>query len=309
MEINTTRELAHGIYAGNAVISGTALTVSTGSLSYGIFSAAGSAMDLTQMSVSVTDGYSGAAAMARSTMTLRNASITVSGSYSDTLKTIGIGTSSGAVITLIDSSIMTDGGAGLRFNYSGANNESSTINMIGGSINTGTGPAIGAASNGLEAHGQLNISQMTVDSGLLYYNNDTADVSMNIDDSDLSNAGGIMLDTASTGTTRINVTRGTGIHGDITNSGSGPLTLTADYDNLNYGLSLELGKKYPLHGGGWRQNAHIEPTLQLSYQHIDAKDHTTTGAQTLAIKARDMDTLQLRFGYTLSKPLPLRTCL
>jgi outer membrane autotransporter protein len=85
----------------------------------------------------------------------------------------------------------------------------------------------------------------------------------------------------------------------------GQTTLTAAYDNLNYGLSVELGQKFPIPGTGWRENAHIEPTLQLSYQHIDAKNYTTTGAPPLTINADDMDALQLRLGYTLGKTLRL----
>ncbi|MDR1010338.1 MAG: autotransporter domain-containing protein, partial [Opitutaceae bacterium] len=73
-------------------------------------------------------------------------------------------------------------------------------------------------------------------------------------------------------------------------------TLEAGYNNLNLGLSIEAGKKYPLQGD-WQ----IEPQLQLSYLRILAKDYTAAtpdAATTLRIAASDMDALQFRLTQT-----------
>jgi outer membrane autotransporter protein len=85
----------------------------------------------------------------------------------------------------------------------------------------------------------------------------------------------------------------------------GAATLETNYDNLNLGLTLEAGKKYPLKGD-WQ----IEPQLQLSYLCIFAKDYATTtpdAVTTLRIAASDMDALQFRLTQTISKHVRLTT--
>jgi outer membrane autotransporter protein len=74
-------------------------------------------------------------------------------------------------------------------------------------------------------------------------------------------------------------------------------TLEAGYNNLNLGLTLEAGKKYPLKGD-WQ----IEPQLQLSYLRIFAKDYA---AGPLTIAASDMDALQFRLAQTIGKRIRL----
>jgi outer membrane autotransporter protein len=86
--------------------------------------------------------------------------------------------------------------------------------------------------------------------------------------------------------------------------------LEADYNNLNLGLTLEAGKKFPLRGD-WQ----IEPQLQLAYLRILAKDYTAatpgagtadaSAATTLRIAAADMDALQFRLTQTISKTIRL----
>ncbi|MDR0352854.1 MAG: autotransporter domain-containing protein [Opitutaceae bacterium] len=262
LAIKTTGELGHGLYvSASSVATGTSVTVVTGSLSYGIFAAAAGTIELAQTSITTTDGYSAVGAMSGGVITLRNTSITASGSYSSDNLTDGVSTSSGATITLIDSTVITAGGCGLRVANSSANHDFAIINMTGGSISTGTGAALQLISGTMETHGQINVSQVTIDSGALYQTNNKNpdnDISIAIRDSDISNAGGIELVPDNNGTHEITVSGGSGITGDVTNSGSGALTVTLDRTTArsnitnNGGGSTTISLNNDSHGtGGW----------------------------------------------------------
>ncbi len=76
---------------------------------------------------------------------------------------------------------------------------------------------------------------------------------------------------------------------------------TADYGNLNAGLTFEIGKKYRI-SSDW----FADSSLQVGYLHIFAKNYTTTGKQTTtAITAKDMDAFQVRLTQRFGKTIRL----
>ncbi|MDR1146290.1 MAG: autotransporter domain-containing protein [Verrucomicrobiales bacterium] len=75
----------------------------------------------------------------------------------------------------------------------------------------------------------------------------------------------------------------------------GARQLTAKYNDVNIGGSLELGKKFTF-AGDW----FIEPQLQFNYLHILAEDYN---AGPLNIAAQDLDAIQMRAGALFGKTI------
>jgi outer membrane autotransporter protein len=73
--------------------------------------------------------------------------------------------------------------------------------------------------------------------------------------------------------------------------------LTADYNNVNIGGSLELGKKFT-----FTDDWFIEPQFQVNYLHILAEDYT---AGPMNITTSDLDALQLRIGSVFGRTINL----
>ncbi|MDR1305002.1 MAG: autotransporter outer membrane beta-barrel domain-containing protein [Verrucomicrobiales bacterium] len=117
------------------------------------------------------------------------------------------------------------------------------INISGGVIDS-EGDAIGVIGSIVSGTGVINITDgATISGGLLLDNKSTSgDFVVNIDNSDVGNAGGIVVSNSATGNTTVNLSGGSGIIGDVTNNGSGTLTvnlnnssLTGDIANLGDG--------------------------------------------------------------------------
>ncbi|MDR1304034.1 MAG: autotransporter outer membrane beta-barrel domain-containing protein, partial [Verrucomicrobiales bacterium] len=77
----------------------------------------------------------------------------------------------------------------------------------------------------------------------------------------------------------------------------GDTQLKANYSDVNIGGSLELGKKFTF-ADAW----FIEPQFQVNYLHILAEDYT---AGHMALKAQDLDALQLRIGTLFGRTINL----
>jgi outer membrane autotransporter protein len=73
--------------------------------------------------------------------------------------------------------------------------------------------------------------------------------------------------------------------------------LKADYNDINLGGSIELGKKFT-----FKDDWFVEPQLQVNYLHILAEDYTTGP---LNIKAQDLDALQFRVGALFGRTIKL----
>ncbi|MDR1146031.1 MAG: autotransporter outer membrane beta-barrel domain-containing protein, partial [Verrucomicrobiales bacterium] len=73
--------------------------------------------------------------------------------------------------------------------------------------------------------------------------------------------------------------------------------LTANYNDVNVGGSIEIGKKFT-----FRDDWFIEPQLQVNYLHILAEDYT---AGPMTISAQDLDALQLRIGSLFGRTINL----
>jgi outer membrane autotransporter protein len=73
--------------------------------------------------------------------------------------------------------------------------------------------------------------------------------------------------------------------------------LSADYNDVNIGGSIELGKKFT-----FKNDWFIEPQFQVNYLHILAEDYT---AGPLNIKAADLDAIQFRVGTLFGRTIKL----
>ncbi|MDR1145567.1 MAG: autotransporter outer membrane beta-barrel domain-containing protein [Verrucomicrobiales bacterium] len=73
--------------------------------------------------------------------------------------------------------------------------------------------------------------------------------------------------------------------------------LTADYNNVNIGGSIEIGKKFT-----FTDDWFIEPQFQVNYLHILAEDYQ---AGPMSISAQDLDALQLRIGSLFGRSIKL----
>ncbi|MDR1303637.1 MAG: autotransporter outer membrane beta-barrel domain-containing protein, partial [Verrucomicrobiales bacterium] len=77
----------------------------------------------------------------------------------------------------------------------------------------------------------------------------------------------------------------------------GSSQLTANYNDVNLGGSLEIGNKFTF-SDAW----FIEPQFQVNYLHILAEDYT---AGPMNLKAQDLDALQLRIGTLFGRTINL----
>ncbi|MDR0533279.1 MAG: autotransporter outer membrane beta-barrel domain-containing protein, partial [Verrucomicrobiales bacterium] len=73
--------------------------------------------------------------------------------------------------------------------------------------------------------------------------------------------------------------------------------LTAEYNDLNLGGSIEIGKKFTFKGDWF-----IEPQAQVNYLHILAEDYRAAG---MSIEAQDLDALQFRIGSLFGRTIKL----
>jgi outer membrane autotransporter protein len=73
--------------------------------------------------------------------------------------------------------------------------------------------------------------------------------------------------------------------------------LTANYNDLNLGGSIEIGKKFT-----FRDDWFIEPQLQVNYLHLLAEDYQ---AGPMSIAAQDLDAIQFRVGSLFGRTIKL----
>jgi outer membrane autotransporter protein len=149
---------------------------------------------------------------------------------------LSLNPSSSTIVTLVDSNLTAEGSI---ISLWGDGAASPTINIEGGSL-TSTGTTgyiftIGGAGDTTKGV-TINVSDGTVltnadGRGLLINNTGSAAVVLNLDDVDATEAGGITSAT-NNGSTDVIVSGGSGIHGDVTNSGSGSLSVTLDDSSL-----------------------------------------------------------------------------
>ncbi|MDR1145223.1 MAG: autotransporter outer membrane beta-barrel domain-containing protein, partial [Verrucomicrobiales bacterium] len=77
----------------------------------------------------------------------------------------------------------------------------------------------------------------------------------------------------------------------------GSTQLTANYNDVNVGGSLEIGKKFT-----FTDDWFIEPQFQVNYLHILAENYT---AGPMTISAQDLDALQFRIGSLFGRTINL----
>ncbi|MDR1146275.1 MAG: hypothetical protein LBK71_09090, partial [Verrucomicrobiales bacterium] len=150
-----------------------------------------------------------------------------------------------STLTLTDSRLQ--GRHGIAAVYQDGGVEGTTVtNIIGGTIDADEN-AIFVQPN---AYGYtvgdsaiINISGAVINSGTLLNNNEVwagGSVTVNLDNADLADAGGIVVGGSNASTTNVTVNGGSGINGDVTNSGSGALTVNLDHSSLT-GDAANLG--------------------------------------------------------------------
>ncbi|MDR2462359.1 MAG: PEP-CTERM sorting domain-containing protein [Verrucomicrobiales bacterium] len=232
--ISTTGNNAHGIYAGgssSAVFDGLQVTTS-GSNAAALFAWGDSYVNLgtnVRLEAAGPGGEGAGALGALSGATVEGVGAEIISAQGGAVRVAGSST-----LALTDSRLQ--GIHGIIVAYQGTG--TSVVDISGGTVDAANNAVYvqpNAAGSASDENAVINISGATITSGTLVNNNETwnsGTLTVNFNQSDLTNAGGIIVGDGNNSVTTVNVNGGSGIHGDVSNSGSGTLNVNLDHSSL-----------------------------------------------------------------------------
>ncbi|MDR1304090.1 MAG: autotransporter outer membrane beta-barrel domain-containing protein [Verrucomicrobiales bacterium] len=224
-----TGAASSGVQANSGTIQvGTAWITTTGSSSaYAVVAHAGGLVDLGTHSM-ITSASSSAIRVGNGGGEVRATRATISAPSG------GIATlTDGGVLRLTDSNLSGRSGIGFGLNPGFEPGPVTAAYLSGGVIDVETTAFnLYHLEGGSTVKGLLNVEGTVVRSGTLLNVAAESDFTANLTDTDLTEAGGINIGAGNHGTTTVNLNGGSGVTGDVTNSGSGALGLNLDHSTL-----------------------------------------------------------------------------
>ncbi|MDR1305530.1 MAG: hypothetical protein LBK76_09955, partial [Verrucomicrobiales bacterium] len=121
-----------------------------------------------------------------------------------------------------------------------SNGNLGTISIHGGSVTATEGVLVSVSGTNHNLTVNFTDGAVLAGQGLLDNHEINGNVVINLDQVDSGSAGGITVSDTNAARTEVNVNGGTGINGDVTNSGSGALTVNLDHSSLT-GDAANLG--------------------------------------------------------------------
>ncbi|MDR0532317.1 MAG: hypothetical protein LBH01_00005, partial [Verrucomicrobiales bacterium] len=147
----------------------------------------------------------------------------------------------GAAVQVVNAGYveLTDGNlSGGQNGISISGTQASEIVITGGTITAQTGDIVhgssylGSLTLVESTNSTITISDAVLNASGLVGTDQDGLLVVNFNNVDASNAGGITMDSETSGTTTVNVNGGSGVYGDVTNSGSGELNVNFDHSGL-----------------------------------------------------------------------------